>query len=139
MVFENSKWIWTSGEAIPDSYAEFKDEFEYEGGTAVLNLSVDTDYALFVNGKYAASNQYGDFEHYKIYDTLDITEFLDNGKNEIVFLVYYCGKPTSRYLPAKAGLIYELTIDSKVTLVSDEATLSRIEPHYVSGRELMIH
>ena len=138
MVFEKSKWIWTLGEQIPDSYAEFKDEFEYEGGTAVLNLSVDTDYALFINGRYFASNQYGDFEHYKIYDSLDITESLQKGKNDILFLVYYCGKPTSRYLPANAGLIYELTIDGEVILASGEGTPSRIEPHYVPGRDLMI-
>ena len=81
-MFENSKWIWTDEVGAPDSYAEFTDTFEYNGGKATLYISADSDYTAYINGKYAASSQYGDFEHYKIYDKIDITELLNKGENK---------------------------------------------------------
>ncbi len=136
--FEESKWIWLSGDEEIDSYAEFIDKIEYFGEKVTLNLSADTDYVIFVNGNYVASNQYGDFEHYKIYDTVDITDHLKVGKNLLTFLVYHNGSPTSRYRPYAAGLIYEAVSSGKVICASSAKTLSRKEPHYVSGRRLMI-
>ena len=138
MALENSKWIWNDAKMIPDSYVEFKDEITFCGDDTYLNISVDTDYVLFINGRYVASNQYADFEHYKIYDHINITKYLNIEKNELKIIAYYCGKPTSRYRPAPAGLIYEVISCGKVIAKSDESTLSRKEPHYLSGRDLMI-
>lgn len=137
-VFEKSKWIWTShGEGV-DRYAEFRDKFVFGGSKAIMNLSCDTDYTLFVNGKFAASNQYGDFEHYKIYDELDITQYLNIGENSVDILVYYCGVDNSRYRRAKAGLIYEIISENKILAYSNEKTQSRTSPAYVSGKCLPI-
>lgn len=138
MVFKNSQWIWLEAEESVDSYAEFVDRLEYFGKDALLRVSADSDYTVFVNGVYAGSNQYGDFEHYKIYDEIDLTGFLKLGENSISFIVYHCGTGTSRYRPARAGLIYEVVEDGAVRSYSGRHTLSRKEPHYISGRELMI-
>ena len=54
-VFENSKWIWYTDNAEADSYAEFRDRLTFNGGSAEINISCDSDYTLFVNGYYAAS------------------------------------------------------------------------------------
>ena len=121
-----------------DSYAEFYDKFVYGSGKAFVNVSCDTDYTLYVNGTFAASNQYGDFEHYKIYDTLDITEHLKIGENRIDILVYYCGVDNSRYRKASAGLIYEIVSNGKILSFSDEKILSRKSPAYVSGKCLPV-
>ncbi|MBR2965620.1 MAG: hypothetical protein IKC34_03620, partial [Clostridia bacterium] len=72
-VFEKSKWIWIKEGEGPDQYADFRDTICHSGKKTVINISADSDYTLYVNGKYAASGQYGDYEHYKIYDTIDIT------------------------------------------------------------------
>ena len=138
MVFEKSKWIWLNEAETSDSYAEFTDTFKYTSGGATVRLSVDTDYALFINGKYVASNQYGDFEHYKIYDEIDLTPYVLEGENKLRLIVYYCGENSSRYRPAVAGLIYEVISDDRVVAASGEHTPSRREPHYVSGRMLRI-
>ena len=74
----------------------------------MLNISVRGDYTLFVNGVYVASNQYGDFEQYKIYDRINITKYLVRGKNRIAVLVWYFGKIGHRYFTEKPGLIYEI-------------------------------
>ena len=78
-VFEKSSMIWHKGSYSENEYAEFHEKISWNGGSALVRLSVCGDYTLFVNGKYAASNQYGDFEYYKIYDEIDITPFLDKG------------------------------------------------------------
>lgn len=137
-VFEKSKWIWHADGETEDSYVEFKDTFTYESGRVTVRLSCDTDYTLFINGSYAASGQYGDFEHYKIYDTLDVTELVTEGENTVEITVYHCGVSTSRYRPASAGLIYEIECDGKTLAYSREDTPSRVSPSYVSGRKLFV-
>ena len=82
-LFKSAKWIWYTEDVQPDTYGDFTDIFDYVNGEVVCHISCDGDYTLFVNGKFAASNQYGDFEHYKIYDSIDITEFLRVGENKI--------------------------------------------------------
>ena len=137
--FENSKWIWLAAGESEDQYVEFADSFEYNGeGGAKVRVSVDNDYVLYVNGSYAASSQYGDFEHYKIYDTLDITKHLTAGENRLDILVYYCGVNTQRYRKASAGLIYEIVSDTGIVAHSGEHVLSRLSPTYRSGKCLLV-
>ena len=133
-VFSKSKWIWASCMQAPDQYTEYKDIIAKQGSKTVLNISCDSDYTLFINDEYVASNQYGDFEHYKIYDEIDITSFLTRKENELKFLVYYCGIDTQRYKKASAGLIYEVICNDKVFAYSSKETLSRLSPAYVSGK-----
>ena len=89
-MFETASWIWYAATDEPDDYAEFFTNVSYGGGKAELCLSVDSDYTLWINGEYVASGQYGDFEHYKIYDVLDVTDFLREGDNQFRFLVHHC-------------------------------------------------
>ena len=84
--FKNAKWIWVSDNAGADEYGEFFSRFYRGEGQTVVRISCDGDYTLFINGKFAASNQYGDFEHYKIYDEIDISEYLVAGENGGIIL-----------------------------------------------------
>lgn len=84
-VFEKSDWIWCDKKFGENEYAEFYDTVTYSGERAVLKISVCGDYTVFINGRYVASNQYADFPHYKVYDEIDITDFLVTGKIPFVF------------------------------------------------------
>ena len=66
--FKSSKWIWISGRDGVDEYAEFSCRFDARKAGAVCRVSCDGDYTLLINGAYVASNQYGDYEQYKIFD-----------------------------------------------------------------------
>lgn len=138
MAFENSEWIWYTKNEIPDSYGDFKETFSYSVGNSVINLSVDGDYELYVNGEFVSSNQYADFEHYKIYDSIDITKYLNRGENELYILVWHFGIDSSRYKSAPAGLIYELLTDGKAVIGSGTHTLSRENPYYRSNYKKII-
>ena len=82
-MFKNSKWIWINNESNKDEYAEFFVDFFTTKKQGIIHLSCDSDYTLFVNGEYVDSNQYGDYEHYKIYDSIDISSHLKDGKNTV--------------------------------------------------------
>lgn len=137
-VFEKSSMIWHKGSYSENEYAEFHEKISWNGGSALVRLSVCGDYTLFVNGKYAASNQYGDFEYYKIYDEIDITPFLDKGENNISFLVWYFGRSGMRYLTETPGLIYEIFLDGNIVAFSSESTFSRKSKAYISGSDKKI-
>ena len=139
MVFESAKWIWLASGEHPDQYAEFIDTVSGSAEKTVINLSCDGDYALFINGGFVASNQYGDFEHYKIYDTIDITKYLTESENHVRFLIYHCGLETFRYCPAKAGLIYEIIRGQEIISDSREDILSGESAAYSQNMQKWIN
>ena len=132
MAFENSKYIWLEKES-ENSFLEAYSPFYYEGGECFCNLSCDGDYTLYINGKYVSSNQYGDYEHYKCYDEINITEYLIKGKNHFACLVWHFGKDTSRYKKHTAGVIFQVMCEEKCLLASNESTLIRQSNAYESG------
>ncbi len=134
-VFEKSKWIWHTAEDLADDYGEFFEKFEAKRGDKIIcRLSCDGDYTLFVNGSFAASNQYGDYEHYKIYDEIDISEFVRDGENTVSFLVWHFGCDNQRYKKYAAGLIFEICSDARILAASTENTGARKSLDYQSER-----
>lgn len=131
--FQNSKWIWIKKQAGKDEYGEFFACFSTFGKHAVSRISCDGDYTLFINGRFVLSNQYGDFEHYKVYDEIDISEYLQDGENKIFILVWHFGEDSQRYINAQAGVIFEIEQDGKIILTSDEKVLCRQNSAYLSG------
>ena len=133
--FKNAKWIWVDKENNPDTHAEFFAEFDYSGGKAFCALSCDSDYAFFINGKFVSSNQYADFEHYKSYDDIEITDYLKEGKNSFAVHVWYFGTSSMRYFRADAGLIFKVYTKNSELLFSNENVLSRYSLRYESGNK----
>ena len=135
MVFETAKWIWSSKEYGADEYGEFFKKFNAKSCNNIFcRISCDGDYTLYVNGRYVASNQYGDYEHYKIYDEIDISHFTKIGENSLSVLVWHTGIETSRYKNALPGLIFEVFSGENTLASSNERTLTRKSPAYESGR-----
>ena len=138
MPFANARWIWVAKEEKPDTYGEFYDEFLWEIGKVECLLSCDGDYTLFINGQYVSSNQYGDFEWYKVYDTIDITPYLRQGNNKIAVLVWYFGVNTQRSIKLGAGLIFEVQSKGETLLASGVNTRARYSKAYQQGAQKSI-
>ena len=134
----NAKWIWYTGTPTPDTYGDFQEYFSYHGGNVCLRISCDSDYVLFINGSYVASNQFGDFDHYKIYDELDITPYLCADCNKLEVLVWHFGVGSSRYAPGQASVLYEVTCEGQVLCASGTQTLCRQNPNYQNGYRKII-
>lgn len=137
-VFRSAKWIWHKNSYGENEYGEFFQKVFFSGNSAVFRISVCGDYTLFINGKYVASNQYGDFPHYKVYDEIDITDFLVTGENTICILAWYFGKFGMRHYTPVPGLIFEIDSCGKIIGESSEATLSRKSKAYKSNADKKI-
>lgn len=130
-VFEKSEFIWIDDTNI-DTYGEFYASFK-ANSSPICRLSCDGDYTLFINGRYVASNQYGDFEHYKIYDEIDLSDYILDGENHLAILVHHFGKDSQRYKRYQTGVIFEICENNEILLASNESILSRKSKSYISG------
>lgn len=137
-IFATAKWIWFEEKNSVDSYGEFVGEFPFGGDDTYCRISCDSDYALYVNGEFVDSNQYADFERYKIYDTLNLTPYLKKGKNRIAIVVWYFGESSQKYSKASAGLIFSVYTKHQTLLVSNDEILARKSKAYHSGRKQRI-
>lgn len=132
------RWIWVNDKVENDTYADFIDVILYEKGECKLKISADSDYAIYINGTYVYSGQYADFPWYKVYDEIDVTPYLKEGKNLFCFSVWFEGACNFNRYYYKPGLIYDILLDGKVVASSSSETKCRFNPHYIQGKCKMI-
>ena len=138
-MFEKAKWIWSSEADGTDSYAEFCISCQFDRtDSVILRISVDSNYAFYLNGKFVESGQYADFPHYKVYDEIDLSGSIVTGINHLAFVVWYYGVSSSTYFVGKPGLLFEVVRNGAVISYSEENVLSRKSRRYLSGRNEMI-
>ena len=134
--WKNPTWIWCNSDPQKDEYAEFYEKFTYSGGKVILRISVDSNYAFYMNGELCEFDQYTDFPHDKVYDEIDITKYCKQGENHAAILAWYFGIDTAQmYFKGNAALAYEISCDGEVIAKSDEDTLSRLSREYYQHME----
>lgn len=129
----NAKWIWLAQGEQVDQYAEFYDSFQWNQGSAMLRISADSNYAVWLNGRFVFAGQYPDFPYYKVFDALDLSPFCTEGKNHLAIQVWYYGAGNMSYFPGRAALQYEVLLEEGPCCWSDENTLSRQSLCYHNG------
>ena len=132
-VFTKSRWVWLERSCV-NQYADFVQEFTWQGGDVLFRISADTNYALYINGQYVYSGQYPDYPQYKIYDTFSVGTLCRRGVNRLAVRCSYTGEDTSTYYCAPAGLLFEVVCGGKVLAASGKETLARQDLAYRSGR-----
>lgn len=136
---KQGKWIWLDiGKIDIDSYGEFYSEFNVSkgSGSVVLDLACDGIYAVFINDKLTNFAQCSDYPDYKFYDKFDISEYCNDGLNNIKIQVWFApGKEISTYKDTNTpGVIFEISQASSILAYSSVNTLSRVMNEYVAGR-----
>ena len=127
-MFEKSLWIW-QGAGEPDEYADFRLKFLAEKGKNYqLYICCDTDYALYNGDKLIAFGQYSDYPETRVYDTIDLSNFVVSGENNLKLTVWHQGKNNFTYVAKAAGVIFTITEDGKPILCSSNETKGRISP-----------
>lgn len=93
-----------------DQYADFMTELTLKTApaTAQLMISVDSDYSVWINGKWVDAGHYDDFPAHRTHDILDVAEYLQAGMNRIAVTAYYQGKGSHQYITGAPGVIYAL-------------------------------
>ena len=137
---KKAEWIWLDKKAQADEYAAFYDVFDASAADgAKIKISVAGDYNLYVNGRLAAFGQYPDYQNYKVYDEVDVSAFLRDGKNELHLLAWYVGESFSTYKEGGVGAIFELCNAKGDVLSYSKAGLRcSLAKGYVSHRKKVI-
>lgn len=143
-IFRKAVWIWRDAPAGRDEFCDFLTTFHAAPAPAgdrrvFLDIAADTNYTVWINGRLAAFGQYADYPTYKICDRVDVTDFVTDGENRFVAVVWYYGIDTQTYQIGEAGLIFEVSDASGAVLAASGAdTLSRLSRDYVSGKAELI-
>ncbi len=139
-ILKMSKLIWTDKQSEINSYARFKTNFKNEKlhSDSAIKISADTEYALYLNGRFVDCGQYDDYPFDKIYDETDISKFLRIGDNELCIDVYYQGTSSFQYAVGNPGLWFEVIRDGKVVCESGEDVLSCPISAYKFGKMPLI-
>jgi len=132
------KWIWLNEAVAEDSYGEFQAAFSWSGERAILKLSADSEYAVFVGGKFVYGGQYADFPWYKIHDTIDLTPFLQTGKNDLRIWVWYCGDENFCHYINRPAVRFAVELDGQTAVLSGAGTSSRRLPYFLCGQKKFI-
>lgn len=118
--FEDAQWIWcgnaTDLSVAPQGKSFFRTVFEYQSqDNKILAMTADDEYKVFINGKHVTQT-WGHFNDWKWVRFIDITKYLQNGKNVI-------GVEVSNKSKGPTGLL--LRLDKVVT---NSTWLSSSEP-----------
>ena len=90
---------------------------------AVLRISADDYYKLYLNGRYVAEGPTAGYPQAYFYNEVDVTEFLHTGENLIAVHCYYQGLINRVWVSGdlRQMLWCELYIDGEKILESDES------------------
>jgi len=135
-IFKEAAFIWLRGlENTVNAYVDFHESIvKKPGASYALYITADSNYALYVNGEYCDGGQYADYpDSYKVYDVLDITDFLRVGENEILVTGYCQNEDSSTYRVGTPGVMYVFTENGQAILYSGTHTKVNLNPYYVSG------
>jgi alpha-L-rhamnosidase len=118
----NAKWCWTTAR-LPrpwNTYVLFRKVIELSdrSAAAVVRVSADARYVLFVNGRRVHQGPARCFPHAQSYDTLDLADFLTAGVNSICAVVHQFGLPTAQSVYRDAS---GFLLDGVIEAASGEA------------------
>ncbi len=129
-------WIWPAAAgSSPNQYVQFRQQFDLPtvNSNASLHISIDTDYAVWINDQLAGFGQYDDYPECKTYDTLPVAQYLHAGRNTIAVLGFYQGADSFQYIVSNPGLIYTLRC-AETVVSSGMDTSYRLSNGYKQGK-----
>lgn len=103
-------WIWLDDESnVKNRYAYFRRSFQLKEkpDIAIVRVSADSRYQLFVNGKRVGRGPARCEPEWQYYDEWDIAPYLKEGENVIGALVHFIGESTAYYVPGRPGFLLE--------------------------------
>ncbi|WP_078544632.1 family 78 glycoside hydrolase catalytic domain [Litchfieldia alkalitelluris] len=119
-----ANWIWDqSGEHPRNQWSCFRRTFTVESdfNSAILSISADTKYTLYVNGELINSGPVRGWPTEWYYDQYELTS-LNKGENVISVLVNHYGMSTMHYIEGRGGLIAQLDVYNQGQLINQILT-----------------
>lgn len=130
-LLSQSKWIWPEHRLydLHNTYAHFRKDFTLpsEIGEAILYITADESYRLWINGKYVTRGPARGYQAKWPYDRVDISGYLHAGHNFICVEAYNPGVSTYKYLSQmSAGFLCAADL-GEMKLRSDSTWLARLD------------
>jgi len=90
---------------------------------AVLKISADDYYKLYINGRYVTEGPAQAWHMHCFYNEVDVTHWLQPGENTFAVLTYYHGYVCNSFVSGdlQQMLWFDLALDGETALVSDES------------------
>lgn len=113
-----AEWIWGEGEESPrNEWRCFRHTFEFPErggeGPALLRISADSRYVLYVNGEQTGRGPVRSWPAEQFYDTYEVGHLLKPGEpNTIAVLVLHFGVTNFYYIRGRGGLLAELLLET---------------------------
>jgi hypothetical protein len=109
-----ASWIWIPGVSneMKNHIMLARKTFEVDNipSKAMLYITADSHYKLWVNGKFVTRGPARCDAHHQSYDIVDVAPVLTPGKNVIAVQVHYHGIMKSYYNAAYPGLLVQLEL-----------------------------
>ena len=122
-----ANWIWCEGEPVPQNfYLYCRKSFTLEGNAsdATIDVTADSRYKLFVNGKFVGRGPVRSDQRWQYYDTYNLAPFLRGGENVVTAVVHQFGVPRGSYTLGRGGFLLQGELRGRggrnVRLDSDE-------------------
>jgi hypothetical protein len=129
------KWIWVKNETdCINQYADFRTVFSLDSvEPAMLYISADSSYHVWINGRCLQGNQFSDWPRLKTYNEFDITNLIKKGENVLAIKVHHIGTDFATYAKGRPGLIFQVHSGRNIAAYSDDKCLCRYCEAYKSG------
>ena len=90
---------------------------------AILRISADDYYKLYINGTFVCMGPSPSYPMYTYFNEIDVTDFLSDGENTFALHTWYMGLRNRVFVSGDNlhGLFFELYIDGKLSVSSDES------------------
>lgn len=138
-----AKWIWyPEKNHIPNSFVLFRYELFllYEVKIVTIAVSAETRYTLYVNKHEVCSGPPPYDPRWQYYDEIEISKYLNTGKNIIGVRVWYIGNNTGTSIKGappgfilQGRIIYKNGID-KIFYTDSKGWLCHLCKSYLTGR-----
>ncbi|MBD3385545.1 Bacterial alpha-L-rhamnosidase [candidate division KSB1 bacterium] len=108
-----ANWIWIRSEEERNVYVNARRCFYLQRSVAraYLRISADSRYRLFLNSEWMGDGPCRSFPHLQQYDSYDVTQHLQDGRNCLAISVVHYGESTFQYILARGGLLCQLDIE----------------------------
>ena len=140
-----AKWIWQEEEGPENTWMCFRKTIILEEipERAMAHIAVDSKYWLWINGNIIVREggvKRGPTPKDTYYDSIEISNFLNKGKNTFALLVWYWGGEGSASYNSsgQGGLLFQLDIDEN-NLISDDTWKIKVHPSFLQSQVVLFN
>ena len=120
---------------VRNEHILFRKAFELGAvGRAVVRITADDYYKLYVNGAFVGQGPAAGTPDYTYCNTIDVTRHLKPGRNVLAVHTYYQGLVNRVWMSGdnRHGLLLDLVADGKTVVASDETFLTARHGAYLA-------